>query len=257
MADTKISALTAVATPAGTDQYATNQGGTSKRTTLAQVMAFVNTAPVWAAGTASAGTWPTFTAGTLLTAQVSGTWEYDGNAAYFTAGGNRGVLAAESIITLTSNFTTPGGTITLQKLFNSPTNGAITLAANTAYEFEAYFKLASMSATSGAFGFGFGGSVGIASVDYASVALKNVANTAGLPPDFVAGTLALSTWLVNSNTQTSGFAHIKGKLVTSTAGTLIPSFATSIAAATVVGAGSYFKIKPLGADTVQSVGNWS
>lgn len=33
MADTKISALTAVTTPAGTDEYATNQGGTSKRTT--------------------------------------------------------------------------------------------------------------------------------------------------------------------------------------------------------------------------------
>jgi hypothetical protein len=33
VADTKISALTAVATPAGTDEYATNQGGTSKRTT--------------------------------------------------------------------------------------------------------------------------------------------------------------------------------------------------------------------------------
>lgn len=33
MADTKVSALTAVTTPAGTDEYATNQGGTSKRTT--------------------------------------------------------------------------------------------------------------------------------------------------------------------------------------------------------------------------------
>ena len=39
MADTKISALTAVATPAATDEFAVNQGGTSKKQTRAQVHA--------------------------------------------------------------------------------------------------------------------------------------------------------------------------------------------------------------------------
>lgn len=39
MADTKISALGAVATVATTDEYAVNQGGTSKKVTLAQMMA--------------------------------------------------------------------------------------------------------------------------------------------------------------------------------------------------------------------------
>jgi len=39
MADTKISALTAVTTPAATDEFAVNQGGTSKKMTLAQVRA--------------------------------------------------------------------------------------------------------------------------------------------------------------------------------------------------------------------------
>lgn len=37
MADTKISALTAVTTPAGTDEIGVNQSGTSKKLTLAQV----------------------------------------------------------------------------------------------------------------------------------------------------------------------------------------------------------------------------
>lgn len=41
MADTKISAATAVATAAATDEYATNQAGASKRTTLAQIRNFV------------------------------------------------------------------------------------------------------------------------------------------------------------------------------------------------------------------------
>jgi hypothetical protein len=39
VADTKISALTAVATPAITDEFAVNQGGTSKKMTLAQIIA--------------------------------------------------------------------------------------------------------------------------------------------------------------------------------------------------------------------------
>ncbi len=41
MADTKISALTAVVTPAGADEFAVNQSGTSKKETLTQIDAFV------------------------------------------------------------------------------------------------------------------------------------------------------------------------------------------------------------------------
>lgn len=43
MADTKISALTAVVTPAATDEFGVNQSGTSKMITLAQVSTFANT----------------------------------------------------------------------------------------------------------------------------------------------------------------------------------------------------------------------
>lgn len=41
MADTKISALTAVTTPAGTDEFPVNQAGTTKKMTLAQIDAYV------------------------------------------------------------------------------------------------------------------------------------------------------------------------------------------------------------------------
>lgn len=46
MADTKISALTAVATPAATDEFAVNQGGASKKITLAQVVGYASEASV-------------------------------------------------------------------------------------------------------------------------------------------------------------------------------------------------------------------
>ena len=42
MADTKVSALPAVTTPAGTDEFPVNQAGTSKKLTLAQVKAFAS-----------------------------------------------------------------------------------------------------------------------------------------------------------------------------------------------------------------------
>lgn len=40
MADTKISALTAVTTPASGDEFAVNQGGTSKKVTLSQLVTY-------------------------------------------------------------------------------------------------------------------------------------------------------------------------------------------------------------------------
>ncbi len=55
MADTKISALTAVTTPAGTDEFAVNQGGASKKMTLAQITAAAlipDPGASWAATTA-------------------------------------------------------------------------------------------------------------------------------------------------------------------------------------------------------------
>jgi hypothetical protein len=46
MADTKISALTAVVTPAGTDEFAVNQSSVSKRATLTQVSDYVKSQSV-------------------------------------------------------------------------------------------------------------------------------------------------------------------------------------------------------------------
>lgn len=42
MADAKISALTAVSTPAGTDEFPVNQGGTTKKITLAQINGYTD-----------------------------------------------------------------------------------------------------------------------------------------------------------------------------------------------------------------------
>lgn len=68
MADVKISALPAVSTPASTDQFAVNQGGTTKRQTRAQIHTLESGETLNAtAGTflAAAGTFTSFTLGEL------------------------------------------------------------------------------------------------------------------------------------------------------------------------------------------------
>ena len=70
MADTKISALTAVVTPAAGDEFGVNQAGTSKKITLAQVRQFGWTYIGGATGTANAEAPPAETL-QLLTANAT------------------------------------------------------------------------------------------------------------------------------------------------------------------------------------------
>lgn len=57
MADTKISALSAVTTPAGTDEFGVNQGGVSKKMSLSQLRKSAGTIPtIVSVGTAFSGT---------------------------------------------------------------------------------------------------------------------------------------------------------------------------------------------------------
>lgn len=197
--------------------------------------------------------------GTLLTTADAGSVEYDGKAFYMDAeASQRGVVNAEQFITLTSNYTTGTGTTqVLKQLFNSPASGTLTVAGSTTYFFECMFNLTSMSSTSGTFSFGLAGSATYSSVLYTALANKT-ATTVQTAQNITLGTVATVTILIGTaNTTTTGYAMIKGKVVIGTGGTIIPSFALSTAAAAVVNTGSYFRIVPVGSNTVQSVGNWA
>lgn len=67
MADTKISALTAVTTPASTDELAVNQAGTSKKVTLAQLNSFVDPASNASIAAQTLGTSDTYLTGSDVT----------------------------------------------------------------------------------------------------------------------------------------------------------------------------------------------
>lgn len=259
MADTKISALVSgapVTSVVGTIGFGVSNSGVSQGLTLAQIMTFVNTAPIWAAGSATAGTWPKFTGGTLLTTPVAGTLEYDGNDFYLTNMDGRAAVQSNWLIVLANAYVTSSGSTSLQKLFNIPTNGTITLSAGV-YFFECVISLAAMSTTTGTFSFGFlGSSISSAGIAYTALAVKAASGTPSTP-QMTVGTSDAAVVIVSTSTSATGEMIIRGRLTAGGAFTCIPAFAVSVASAVQVLPGSYFKIWKAGAGTFASVGPWS
>jgi hypothetical protein len=195
------------------------------------------------------------TSGTNLTTPATGAVEYDGTVFYATAAAStRQVVNAEQFITLTSTYTLTSQTAA-QKLFNTSTNGAVTLPVGT-YYFECLFTLSSMSASSGAFGWDLtAGTATISGISWASLGNKAALATAASPQSTV--NTAANTTIVTATANTVGWALIRGKARISVAGTVTPQVSLGVAATAVVGVDSYFRIVPVGSNTVTNVGNWS
>jgi len=187
------------------------------------------------AGTASVAPF-NLTSGTNLTTATAGAIEYDGTVFYATpTASQRGVITAEQIILLQSAYTLTSQTAA-QKLFNTPTNGQVTLSVGT-YGFECFYSLSSMSATSGTFGFALGGTA-TKTQFYLATADKrptlSIAGTTSATYNVTAANTALTAVDINQG----GFAQISGIINVSVAGTIIPQVSLGIAAAAIVGIGS-------------------
>lgn len=257
MADTKISAATNNATVAGTDEFATNKAGASNRTAASAVKTYVNTAPVFAAGTASANTWPKLTAGTLLTTPEAGALELDGNCLYGTTdAGNRGIIPIRHLIRCNATRTLPNDT-NENAIFDSPTNGRLTLETGT-YLFKIMCGITSMSATSGN---------ALLDILGAGTAVCDdwLYNCIGKDGTLISVTAVLGVMAVIQSTPASMFtagtgAQMwftgEGTFTVTTAGTLIPSIDQVTAAAAVVAIGSFFYCERIGDTGVVSVGQW-
>ena len=145
---------------------------------------------------------------------------------------------------------------TLQKLFATTTNGALTVEAGTTYFFECEFNLSAMSATSGAFSFGFLGTATFTSLKYTSIAAKSAIGTPSTT-QIVTATVATATALVTASVTTTGHAFIRGVIRTNAAGTIIPAVALGIASAGIVGVDSWFTLIKAGTNTSTLFGAWT
>ena len=195
-----------------------------------------------------------FTGGTNLTTPVVGAEEFDGVCKYFTpALLSRAIDLYEWFCCLNVAYTLTSQTAA-QKLFNTTTNGAITLPIGT-YAFECEFSLTAMSSTSGGFGFAFGGT---ATFTQAWWALTSKAALATASSPGMTFNTAANTLIAAASTSTTGMAKISGIIKVTVAGTVIPQVSLGVAAAAVVGINSFFKIRPIGTTaTAIYAGNWS
>ena len=193
--------------------------------------------------------------GTNLTSPVNGAIEYDGFNFYSTPlGTQRGVALSEQYQVLSGTYTLTSQTAA-QKLFNASSTGAVTLAIG-AYWFECNFALASMSASSGTFGFALGGTATFTQGWSATAVMLATGLSTPLSPQMSFNTAA-NTALATASTGTYGTAAISGIVRVTVAGTVIPQVSLSVAAAAVVQTNSFFRIRSIGAAAATTVGNWS
>ena len=195
-------------------------------------------------------------ADTLLGTPTTGSYEYDGAAMYATTTtSQRGIISTDQLAIQQATYTLTSQTAA-QKLFNVLASGQVTLTAGT-YSFECFFSLSSMSATSGSFGFALGGTATFTQYWWADAQKGTATVATATATQSTYNTAAANTALATASVNTVGYAKIGGTIVVSSGGTVIPQVSLGVAAAAVVGIGSYFRIRPVGSTSVVSVGNWS
>jgi hypothetical protein len=170
------------------------------------------------------------------------------------------VLPAEQFIALVNDYTA-NDSASAQKVFNSPTNGAITLDATTTYMFEGvYYITRALGSTSHTLStlFALGGT--LTSITYTADATSTTGNILSAVSR-IYGTSSSGLVVTGASTSTTENITVvlKGIVRTNTAGTFTPQIQYSAApgGAPTILKNSYFRVIPLGTSSVASVGNWS
>jgi hypothetical protein len=201
------------------------------------------------------------TAGTNVSSPLGGCIEYDGVVFYGdTTASNRGVLQSAQFIALVNDYVANDSS-SAQKVFNSPTNGAITLDGSTTYMFEAvYYITRSLGSNSHTLStlFALGGT--LTSITYTADTTSTTGNTLGTVSR-IYGTSASGVVVTGASTSTTENITVvlRGIVRTNGGGTFTPQIQYSAApgGAPTILKNSYFRIIPVGTNSVASVGNWS
>jgi hypothetical protein len=199
-------------------------------------------------------------AGTNLTTAEDGAIEMDADCFYgCTDAGNRGIIPVVHFIRADATRTFTSNT-SQQAIFNSPAAGALTLETGT-YLFEGLIAMTAMSATSGNGKFSLigAGTATLGSILWQAYGNDNATQTTGAAVGGMWSVIATQTAanIVTAATGTATCFFVQGTFEVSVAGTIIPSFAQTTAAAAIVSIGSYFKCNRIGSTTVASVGQWA
>lgn len=242
--------------PQAAGTYSSNTRGLFLQATDTVNIGSLNNLGVTIQAGGSSGAPLKITSGTLMTTPAAGSVEYDGTVFYKTNNAsNRGLSPASQYAIFNNTTYTLTSTTSAQKLFNTSTNGAITLPTGI-FEFECYHYLTNLSSTSGTISFGL----------VVGTATFTTFFTVNLTRSLVGSTSTLISQSFNatgvtasgsSGTATGATVFVKGTIRVTVAGTIIPSVAMSQASAAVVNSGSYFKVTQIANTSNQTIGNWS
>jgi len=167
------------------------------------------------------------------------------------------------IMALASDFTLTNSGGTAEKCFNGTANGAITLPANSAYQFEWQVALTNTGTTAHTWGLLFAGTATLTSGMGVGESWSSAASSNALAAvsQIYSTTLGSVLVLTASSTSATEFAILKyrGVIRINGGGTLIPQIKASAATTGTakVLANSYIRLTPFGTDTATNLGNWS
>lgn len=201
-----------------------------------------------------------FAAGTNLTTAEDGAIEMDANCFYgCTDAGNRGIIPVQHMIRSNATRTFTSNT-NQQAIWTDPTNGTLTLETGT-YLFEGLVAMTSMSSTSGNGKFSVigAGTATLGDILWMAMGRDAAAEATGSNTTGSWHVIATQTGIdiCIAAIPTELCFLVKGTFTVTGAGTIIPSFAQTTAAAAVVSIGSYFQCNRIGDTSVVSVGQWT
>ncbi len=168
-------------------------------------------------------------------------------------------IHAGALIYLDSDYTLTNNT-SVQKLFNTTTNGRLTIGETGLYEFDGMIYITGMSGSSGngAFDLLGGGTATLAGQLIHAIGIDNSSpdTAAAQGGNWIQAASALTTNTVTAGTGTALAARLKGIFKVTAAGTIIPSIDLVTGAAAVVQNGSWFRVKKIAPASVYSIGAW-
>lgn len=167
------------------------------------------------------------------------------------------LLNAPQTILLSADYTLTSQTAA-QKLFNTPTNGRLTLETGT-YAIVGVINIQGMSSTSGNGQFGLLGA-GTATLAQQVVHIVGVDGNANTAATQTGSTIEASNTspasAVTAGTGTAMTMRLRGSFKVTAAGTIVPSIGLVTAAAAIVQAGSYIRVQRLGDTSFSLYGRW-
>jgi len=270
MADTRISALTDGATAAATDRIPVARSpfatGDNRYVTPAYVLTYAlgqaNTwtaQQTWVAGTTSIAPF-VFQSGTNLTTAAAGAAEFDGKCFYLTAAASsRQVNDCEQFVSVQgSPVALTNNSSSAQNVF-AAANDVLTLAATTTYFFEAMYFI-NTGTTTHTTATEFTASSAFTNILYFAEIWSTTAGTISTTAPSVLD-VAVSTATVLNATSTAPRTTIRcrGMIRTNGASTVTPkiTFSAGPTGTCEVAVNSYFRVWPVGSNTVAAVGNWA